>query len=152
MKEISQEIINVKGVDYTLFLNRKGLIAWENYSEDDLKKSQEIRNKYKSLFKKTELTEDTNPFELLEDINLDDLEEDRKKVSNTFKRLYWILLYTNHKLSVSEASQWYDDACEEYGEEQLLQLANQMIEDANKDKLEEKNKPIKNLQALRPKN
>lgn len=151
MKEISQEIINVKGVDYTLFLNRKGLIAWEKFCEKDLKKSQEIREKYKNLLKgESELNDNTNPFEGLEDFNEEEMEQDKNSVSQTFKRFYWIVLYTNHQMSVNDANKWYDDACEEYGEEQMYLLANQMIEDANKDKIEERTKPIKNLPALRP--
>ena len=150
MKEISQEIINVKGIDYTLFLNRKGLVAWEKYCEEELKKSQEIRKKYEGLFKNAELKDDANPFEGLENFNEEEMEQDKYAVSQTFRRFYWIVLYTNHKLTVSDANKWYDDAVEEYGEEQLYQLANQMIEDANKDKIEERNKPIKNLPALRP--
>ena len=150
MKEISQEIINVKGVDYTLFLNRKGLVAWEKFCEKELKKSQEIRDKYNSLFQSRELEDDTNPFEDLEDFTDEEMEQDKNSVSQTFRRFYWIVLYTNHKLSVSDADKWYDDACDEYGEEQMFALANQMVEDANKDKIEERTKPIKNLPALRP--
>ena len=152
MKEISQEIVNVKGVDYTLFLNRKGVVAWEKYCEEALKKSRQIREKYNSLFQNKELKDDTNPFEDLEDFSDEEMEEDKNSISVTYRRFYWIVLYTNHKLSVSEANKWYDDACDEYGDEQMYLLAQQMLEDANKDKLEEKNKPIKNLQALRPKN
>lgn len=150
MKEISQEIINVKGVDYTLFLNRKGLVAWEKFCEDELKKSQEIREKYSVLFKDVELQEDTNPFEGLDSIDEEEMAKDKDAVSQTFRRFYWIALYTNHKMSVSDASNWYDDACDEYGEEQMFALANQMVEDANKDKIEERTKPVKNLPALRP--
>ena len=33
MKELSTEIINIDGKDYTLFLNRAGLVAWEKYTK-----------------------------------------------------------------------------------------------------------------------
>ena len=147
MKEISQEIINVKGKDYTLFLNRKGLIAWEKFSKEENEKVAELQNKYEEMFKDVEIKDDTNPFESLD--NVEDIEKDKELVSNTYKRLYWIMLYTNHQLSVSDAEKWYEDASEEYGEPQLYELAQQMIEDMNTDKLNE-TKSIKNLPALRP--
>ena len=40
MKEFSKEIINIGGVDYTLFLNRKGIVAWENITKAARNKSQ----------------------------------------------------------------------------------------------------------------
>ena len=147
MKEISQEIINVKGKDYTLFLNRKGLIAWEKFCKDENEKIQELQKKYEGLFKDVEIKDDTNPFESLD--NVEEIEQDKDLVSNTYKRLYWIMLYTNHKLSVSDAEKWYEDAVEEYGEPQLYELAQQMIEDMNTD-LTNETKSIKNLPALRP--
>ena len=36
MKELSKETINIGGEDYTLFLNRKGIVAWEKYSKKDI--------------------------------------------------------------------------------------------------------------------
>lgn len=151
MKEISQEIINVRGVDYTLFLNRKGLVAWEKFCKEENKKIEELQVKYQGLLgdEDVEVKEDTNPFEGLD--NLEEIDKDKELVTKTYKRLYWILLYTNHQMSVSDAEKWYDDATDEYGEPQLYALAQQMIEDANKDMIDE-TKPVKNLQALRPRN
>ena len=147
MKEISQEIINVKDKDYTLFLNRKGLVAWEKFCGEENKKISDLQKKYEDLFKDVEIKDDTNPFENLD--NVEDIEQDKDLVSKTYKRLYWILLYTNHQMSVSDAEKWYEDAAEEYGEPQLYELAQQMIVDMNTDKVNEA-KPIKNLPALRP--
>lgn len=149
MKDFSKEIINIDGEDYTLFLNRKGIIAWEKYANEENSKLQEISNKYDSLLdfnSNAEINDDTNPFE-----NIDDIEEDVNTASNSYKKLYWIMLYENHKFSFKQASDLYEKAVEEYGEGQLIALGNQMIEDANKDKLAKENSELKNLAALRPK-
>ena len=130
MNEISNERIEISGVEYTLFLNRKGLVAWEKYCKDEKEKLQQMNDKYKDIDTNVEITDDTNPFE-----QVDDLEEDTKIISTTFRRLYWIMLYTNHKLSITEANKLYDEACKEYGEEQIFELAQQMIEDMNIDKV-----------------
>lgn len=151
MKEISEEIINVKGTDYTLFLNRKGVIAWEKFCKEENKKIEELEGKYQNLLgdSDVQIEENTNPFEGLE--NIEEIDEDKQLVTKTYKRLYWIMLYTNHQMSVSDADKWYEDAVDEYGEGQLYALAQQMLEDANRDIINE-NKPIKNLAALRPRN
>lgn len=147
MKDFSKEIINIDGEDYTLFLNRKGIIAWEKYANEENSKLSEISKKYDNILDtNAEITDDTNPFE-----NIEDIEEDVNTVSNTYKKLYWIMLYENHKFSLSKASELYDKAVEEYGEGQIIALGNQMIEDANIDKFAKDNSELKNLTALRPK-
>ena len=147
MKDFSKEIINIDGEDYTLFLNRKGIIAWEKYANEENSKLSEISKKYDNILDtNAEITEDTNPFEDIEDI-----EEDVNTASNSYKKLYWIMLYENHKFSLSKASELYDKAVEEYGEGQIIALGNQMIEDANIDKFAKDNSELKNLTALRPK-
>lgn len=147
MKDFSKEIINIDGEDYTLFLNRKGIIAWEKYANEENSKLSEISKKYDNILdNNAEITDDTNPFEDIEDI-----EEDVNTVSNTYKKLYWIMLYENYKFSLSKASELYDKAVEEYGEGQIIALGNQMIEDANIDKFAKDNSELKNLTALRPK-
>ena len=67
-------------------------------------------------------------------------------MSDIYAKFYWVALYQNHKLSVSEAKKLFDKAVEEYGIDQLIQLANQMLENANKDLV---GKSIKNLKALK---
>lgn len=60
------------------------------------------------------------------------------------------MLYTEHKLSVNQANELYDKAILEYGEEQLIELGRQMIEDTNMDKVSKNKENLKNLTALRP--
>ena len=142
MNEISKERIEISGVEYTLFLNRQGLVSWERYSREENAKLQEMETKYANV--SNEITDDTNPFEAVnEEIN------DSEIISKTFRKLYWIMLYTEHKLSLAQVNELYDKACEEYGEVQLIQLAQQMIEDMNIDKISKTE--LKNLTALRPK-
>lgn len=142
MNEISKERIEISGVEYTLFLNRQGLVSWERYSREENAKLQEMETKYANV--NNEITDDTNPFEAVnEELN------DSEIISKTFRKLYWIMLYTEHKLSLAQVNELYDKACEEYGEVQLIQLAQQMIEDMNIDKISKTE--LKNLTALRPK-
>ena len=142
MNEISKERIEISGVEYTLFLNRQGLVSWERYSREENAKLQEMETKYANV--NNEITDDTNPFEAVnEELN------DSEIISKTFRKLYWIMLYTEHKLSLAQVNELYDKACEEYGEVQLIQLAQQMIEDMNIDKISKTE--LKNLAALRPK-
>lgn len=149
MKELSKEIINIDGVDYTLFLNRAGIVAFENYTKKEKRELSEISSKYQDISNEEidfdKLDDNVNPFESIND--LDDLDEDTKKISNIFKRLYWIMWYTEHKLSISEASDLYDKAVKEYGIDQIVQLGYQMIEEVNTDP----NANLKNLAALKPK-
>ena len=149
MKEFSKEIINIAGKDYTLFLNRKGIVAWEKFAKEENRKMEEVQKRYNELFNGSneEITDETNPFE-----NIEDIENDSDNISNSYRKLYWIMLYENHKLSLTQVNELYDKAMEEYGEVQLIALATQMIEDANKNGLEEEEdkKKLKNLPALKP--
>ena len=149
MKEFSKEIINIAGKDYTLFLNRKGIVAWEKFAKEENRKMEEVQQRYNELFNGSneEITDETNPFE-----NIEDIENDSDNISNSYRKLYWIMLYENHKLSLTQVNELYDKAMEEYGEVQLIALATQMIEDANKNGLEEEEdkKKLKNLPALKP--
>lgn len=151
MKEFSKEVIEIGGKEYTLFLNRKGIIAYEKYAKDEQTKAVGLEEKYKTLIADTksdnlEIKDDTNPFEGIE--SLDDMDEDHKLVIRLYKKLYWIMLYENHKLSFNEVSDLFDMACEDYGEENIIALGNQMIEEANKDNVSKKE--LKNLKALKP--
>lgn len=154
MKDISKEIIEIDGQEYTLFLNRKGIVAWEKFCQSENEKLEEFKEKYKNITKinenssEIEITDETNPFEGLEE--LEDVDEDKKVMSIIYKRLYWIMLYTEHKFSITKVNELYDIACKEYGEEQIVQLAVQMIEDINTNPFPD-NKELKNLKALKPK-
>lgn len=142
MKEMSKERIEISGVEYTLFLNRKGIVSWEEYCKEERNK---LSNKPK-IYNEEDIVikEDTNPFEISENFD-----SDSDLIATIFKKLYWIMLYTEHKLSFKEASELYDKACEEYGNEQIIELGTQMVEDTNMYKFNNEN--LKNLTALRPK-
>lgn len=151
MKEFSKEVIEIDGKEYTLFLNRKGIVAWEKFSRKEQEKLENSKSDYDELFEKdkqeVEITNETNPFEGLE--KLDNMSDDEKLLSTSYRKLYWIMLYTEYKLSIEEVNKLYDIACNEYGEKQLIALGVQMVEDANSN-LINKNNELKNLKALRP--
>lgn len=144
MNEISKERIEISGVEYTLFLNRKGILSWERYSNEELLKLQNIQETYKTITKNVKIEDGINPFE-----TFDNFEEDTSNISKAYKKLFWIMLYNEHKLDYSVASELYDKACEEYGETQVIALEQQMFEDVNIDRISKTE--LKNLTALRPK-
>ena len=148
MKELSTETINIGGVDYTLFLNRTGIVAWEKYTKKEQESFEQLQKKYAGLIKNTDfdkLKDDANPFEGLEEI--EDMDSDIEFMKRIYRRLYWIMLYTNHKLSISEAAELFDKATEEYGAQQLIALGQQMMEEVN---TEPESAKLKNLAALKP--
>ena len=144
MNEISKERIEISGVEYTLFLNRKGILSWEKYSTEELSKLQNIQETYKTVTENVKIEDGINPFEAF-----DSFEEDTSNISKAYKKLFWIMLYNEHKLDYSVASELYDKACEESGETQVIALEQQMFEDVNIDKISKTE--LKNLTALRPK-
>ena len=147
----SEEHIEIDGTDYTLFLNRKGIISWENITKAS-KTAAEMEKKYKKTIdtskedKIIDVEDNANPFEIAGSDELDDLEKDEELLREIYIKFYWIALYTNHKLSVSESTKLFDKAEDEYGIEQLITLANKMVEDANTNKYG--NKKLKKLAAL----
>lgn len=150
MKEFGKEIIEIDGKEYTLFLNRKGILTWEKIT-NAIRKAEEIDNKYKNLEsigsnQEIEIKDGDNPFELADNVKLD-IEEDSEAMLTMYKKLYWIMLYEEHKLDYKVVESLWEKAVEEYGVDQLVELAFQMMEDANTDKTNK----IKNLKALRPK-
>lgn len=140
-KNISEEIIEIGDKEYTLFLNRTGLVAWEKATNLS-QKSQEYQKFTNSSNKETLLENDSNPFEVF-----GDLDEEIEQITDMYAKFYWIVLYTHHKFSQTEARELFDKAVEEYGIDQLALLAQQMIEDINTDKITNN---LKNLKALRP--
>lgn len=154
MVVLSTEKIEIDGKEYTLFLNRKGLLSWENITKVS-KKANDLQDKYKDTIKQLnnkndneeiEVTDETNPFDYSGEDNIDDLDNDAELLLDVYMKFYWIALYENHKLPISSVKELFDKAIEEYGIEQLIQLANQMIEDINKNKYG--NKETKKLTAL----
>lgn len=144
---ISEEKIEIGGKEYTLFLNRKGIINWEKFTKLDEKAERydELAQELKKL-DDVEITEDTNPFELYDDVDESELETELAEMIDLYAKFYWVALYTHHKLSLSQARELFEQAKEEYGMNQLAELANQMLETANKDVI---NREIKNLKALK---
>lgn len=155
MKEISQETIEIGGKEYSLFLNRKGVVAFEKFCNEEQSKLMQMADKYKEFIDidkqegNAEINDDTDPFEDMD--KFDDVEEDAKLVTRVYKKLYWIMLYTNHQLSLTKVEELYDKACEEYGESQLRALADQMVEEVNVAPKNVNNENLKNLPALKPK-
>ena len=152
MKEVSTEIINIDGKDYTLYLNRKGIVAWEKYTQKEKEKLKDLQEKYKDLYfdesvvNFDELNNDANPFEGLDKI--DNIDDDAQFIINIYERLYWIMLYTHHQLKIDEAKELYAKAQKEYGDEQLILLGQQMVEDVNTN--QNQSEELKNLTALKP--
>lgn len=148
MKNLSERKIEIDGKEYTLFLNRQGVVAWEKYSLNEQAKLQEIREKYQDILtNNVEIKDDTNPF-----AGLDNYEDDTQVASRIIEKAYWIMLYTHHKLSYDEVHKLYEKAKKEYGEEQLNLLVDQMLEEINTNPDENSNEPTKKLEALNPTN
>lgn len=146
MKEFSKEIIEIGGVEYTLFLNREGIVALEKFTREEKQKLEKLQKMYESVEEGNivEITDDTDPFEGLETTLVYDLQD------KIYEKMFWILLRTNHKLPFSQAKELYAKAKEEYGN-QVNALCDQMIADANLDRVSiEENKEVKKLAALRP--
>ena len=150
MKEFSTEKIEIAGNEYSLFLNRKGIVSWEKITTLQ-KQAKEMEKKYSSLTKvddkPIEVKDGDNPFEIAGSNELDEIEEDEAKMKDIYIKFYWIVLYENHKLELSKVKELFEIAEKEYGLEQLIGLANQMVEDVNSNKYGAKTKKLK---ALRP--
>lgn len=154
MAQLSNEKIEIDGKEYTLFLNRKGLLSWEKITQLS-KTAEKLSDKYKGITEEIEkkdtpieVKDGDNPFDVLSESFDGSIDEDEEKLRDIYVKFYWIVLYENHKLSISEVRILFDKAEEEYGLEQLMALANQMIEDINKNKYGKT--PVKKLKALRP--
>ena len=145
---ISEKRIEIDGEDYTLFLNRKGIASWENITKFS-KKIKELNKKYEETVEKIddkpiEVEDNSNPFDYSDTNEIQDLEKDEQELRDIYVKWYWIALYTNHKLTLSEVNDLFTKAEEEYGIEQLIELANKMTEQANKNQ----NANLKKLEAL----
>lgn len=149
MKEFSKETINIDGVDYTLFLNRKGIVAWESITKAS-KKQSALKSKVENLKidseDEIEIKSGDNPFEISGAEAILETEEETKKY---YKKLFWIMLYENHQLDYKDVEVLFDKAEKEYGYQSLIELSIQMLEDVNVNQNE--NNELKKLTALRPK-
>ena len=137
-KNISEEIIEIDGKEYTLFINRTGIVNWEKATKLD-STAKEIEQKYKNNDNEVVFDDNFDPFS--SDNNID---EDEQKLYDAYSKFYWMALYKNHKLTIKEADELFYKAVDEYGINQLAELAQQMIESANTD-----NTNLKNLKALK---
>lgn len=146
MKNFSQEVINIDGKEYTLYLNREGIVAWETYTKasDNV---NEMRETAKILNETLEIHNGDNPFEKSGASKLLEAEDESRVM---YKKLYWIMLYTYQKLDYEIVDPLFETACKEYGYEQIVALAIQMIQDANTNMVG--TQELKKLTALRPKN
>lgn len=150
MKEFSQEIIEIDGKQYTLFLNRKGLVSWENMTKVQ-KQAARLEGKYKNVEKKIDDEEpidvdgNANPFDYAGN-EVDSLDEDEALIRDIYIKFYWIALYENHKMSLEEVTKLFEKAEEECGIEEIVTVANELIESINKNK--NGNTELKKLKAL----
>ena len=119
------EIIELNGFEYTLELNRDSFLKIDQYS--NVKKSMEIieSDLYEYI---EEIDDDTDPFAT--EFDYDKIEEEAQNKLNTLykilERAFWIWLYPEHKLSISQVKEilkpYFDDdnkfqfLCEKYGE------------------------------------
>jgi L-lactate utilization protein LutC len=148
MKEYSQEIIEIDGTEYTLFLNRAGILAWERYAKSENENVFKLRELYNEISKEgeVEITDETDPLK-----DTDSLLKMAEFTLNSYRKLYWIMLRTNYsKMTYNEATELFDKAIKEYGREQVIALGDQMVRDANTDRVTSENTEIKKLTALRP--
>ena len=149
MNDFSKEVIEIDGVEYTLFLNRVGMIAIEKYIAKEQKQLEELQNLADGVNngETLEINDNVDPLAGLEDIS--DVEGIKTSI---YKKMFWVMLSTTHKLSYSVACELYDKAVETYGNQVDL-LLDQIVQDANINKVtKEENKNVKNLKALRPTN
>lgn len=151
MNGISRETIEIDGKEYKLFLNRDGIVAWELYSNKEKAQVREQYNELKPLMSKFTdekiIENETNPIENAKKVS--EINDEDARAIELYKKLYWIMLSTDQKMTYKEASELIDKAIKEYGAEQIILLGVQMLQDANTDKF--KNNDIKNLPALRQK-
>lgn len=119
------EIIELNGVEYTLELNRDSFLKIDQYS--NLKKS--MNTVKKDLYEHIEeIDDDTDPFaETISDEQIEEaVNEKMETLQKLLERAYWIWLYPNHKLSISQVKEilkpYYEDddkfkwISEKYGE------------------------------------
>lgn len=98
------EIIELNGIEYTLELNRDSFLKIDQYS--NIQKSMESLQKdlYEHI---EEIDDNTNPF--ANSISDEDIEEATQEKLNTLhkiiERAFWIWLYPNHQLKISEVQE-----------------------------------------------
>ena len=125
------EIIELNGVEYTLELNRESFLA--------IDKICNVSKTYSTIFKQLysyddekELADDYNPFENLPtEEEMDKFVEEKENAMNKLvERAFYVWLYPNHKLSMSEVqsivSKYYET---EEGSEFIGKLTGKLLND-----------------------
>ena len=140
------EIIELNGKEYTLELNRDSFLKIDQYS--NLQES--MKTIQKDLYEHIEEIDDnTNPF--AEELNDETIEKVMNEKLNTLhkiiERAFWIWLYPNHKLPISEVQEllqeyYNDDKKFEFISDKYSEYMQKCVEIRN-DYLEEQ----KNLKA-----
>ena len=147
MNNFSEEIIEVEGIEYKLFLNRAGIALWEKTTKFS-EFAQLLEKKYKGgldLDSELELNDEFNPNSMLE--QFDNVDEDEEKLTKSVIMFYCVALSKNHNLNLAQTKEWFAKAENDYGIEQLTALMVQMIENANVSVTGSNN--LKNLKALK---
>lgn len=123
------EIILLNGEEYTLELNRDSFLKLDQYT--NFQKSNETINK--NLYEYVDEIEDNeDPFaNTITDEELDKAIEEKE---NTLKRMvvraFWIWLYPNHKLKLSEVERLLKDKFEDSEKyEELVNLYSRLLKD-----------------------
>ena len=112
------EIIELNGVEYTLELNRDSFLKIDQYS--NVKKSMQIIQKdlYEYI---DEVDDNTDPFAT--EIDYEKVEEDaQNKLDTLYKiieRAYWIWLYPEHKLNITQIKEILKPYFEEFIKAQM---------------------------------
>jgi hypothetical protein len=134
------EIIELNGIEYTLELNRDSFLKIEQFS--DLQKSMKKINE-ELIEHIDEIDDNTDPFAT--EVNDEEIEKRIEEKLNTLykviERAFWIWLYPNHKLPISEVKQilkpYFDDEekfeyiSEKYGEclQKCVEIRNDYLEE-----------------------
>lgn len=126
------EIVEIDGKEYTLELNRDSFLKIDQYT--NIQKSNEIINKdlYEYI---DEIDDNVDPFaNTISDEELDiAIEEKESTLKKMITRAFWIWLYPNHKLSISQVSEmlekeFNDDAKFNKLAEMYADLLNKCVE------------------------
>jgi len=143
------EIIELNGVEYTVELNRDSFIQIDKIC--NIAKSMEILNRgLYDYLDDEELSDDYDPFENV--LTDEELEKEVKLKENTLKKIttraFFIWLYPNHKLTLSQVSEILKPYLE--NEEKAEWLGKKLGEFLNKsvEVRQEYNEQQKNLKSL----
>lgn len=143
------EVIELNGKEYTVELNRESILRIEQYT--NLKQSsQEINKPLIEDKSQKEISADENPF--ADEISEDELEKSNDEKEETVKkvmtRAFWIWLYPQEKLSISQVEEILNPY---YESEQKAQELSDIYMDLTKKSIDIRQKYLeerKNLKAL----